>query len=668
MKRLNRPVRCYWGSTLLVLVLICAWNGGANAQIRGSFRKQVKSEAPPPRPVIKVMYPRDGHQLPPVDSEFIFGQALHATELTINGIRTRLYDSGAFLGWVPVSAGDFLFEIIADNSTGRSKVEIGVHVGEPLRKTPEDSLRIEKDHRLPRVDRWLWPGDLLEVYCRTSPMSEVFFTIPGVISNSPMKELAPQRQDIFRGNAFRSKTVSDSLDLRGVYYGSYRIAEGERADSVHVIFHARSRVALYDRRRGVALFASDSIRYSLDSLFADLFSTDSSAGRVTIMDGRFPYLAEIIDSVIVTRVGPAQGYFWPFTPRGTRLEVTGREGRWIRLRAAPHQNIWAVDTSLAFLPPGFPVTRGSVNYTKIENKSDHAEIRLYLTEKLPYRISESLDPTELTITVYGVTSDIDWIRYDSDDAFVHYADWHQVEPGVLEYTVRFNCDQLWGYDSYYENNTLVVKVQKPPLTGLGLRGLSVVVDPGHSADNGAMGPTGVKEKDANLWISLKLKEALERRGAHVTLTREGKEHVALYDRPRVASRAHADLFISVHNNALPDGVNPWTSHGVSTYYYHPFSKALAEHVQASLLNRMDMPDFGLFRANFAVIRPTQYPAILVECAFMMIPEHEAALKTDEYQEKVAEAIAAGVQRYVDEALPDASYRNALNRKSRLNRR
>ena len=83
---------------------------------------------------------------------------------------------------------------------------------------------------------------------------------------------------------------------------------------------------------------------------------------------------------------------------------------------------------------------------------------------------------------------------------------------------------------------------------------------------------------------------------------------------------------------------------------------------------MDMPDFGLFRANFAVIRPTQFPAILVECAFMMIPEHEAALKTDAYQEKVAEAIAVGVERYVNEALPDVRYRNARNRRSRLDRR
>jgi N-acetylmuramoyl-L-alanine amidase len=168
----------------------------------------------------------------------------------------------------------------------------------------------------------------------------------------------------------------------------------------------------------------------------------------------------------------------------------------------------------------------------------------------------------------------------------------------------------------------------------------------------------MKEKDANLLISKKLREALQKRGADVVLTRSGSEHLPLYDRPIVAKLEDADLFISVHNNALPDGVNPWESHGVSTYYYHPFSKDLSEYVQSSMLNNLDMENFGHFRANFAVIRPTQYPAILVECAFMMIPDHEAALKTGAFQTRVAEAIAEGVERWVDHALPDQRYLDA----------
>jgi N-acetylmuramoyl-L-alanine amidase len=223
---------------------------------------------------------------------------------------------------------------------------------------------------------------------------------------------------------------------------------------------------------------------------------------------------------------------------------------------------------------------------------------------------------------------------------------------------------LWGYDTWYEDRTLVLSIKKPPTEAISLRGFTIVVDPGHSADDGAVGPTGIKEKDANLWISKKLRESLQKRGAEVVLTRGGSEHLPLYERPAIAKQEKADLFISVHNNALPDGVNPWADHGISTYYYHPSSKALAEAVQGSMLAQIDLPNFGLYRGNFAVIRPTQYPAILVECAFMMIPEQEAALKTEAFQTRVAEAIAEGVEHWVKGALPDQTYLDAVKARKR----
>jgi N-acetylmuramoyl-L-alanine amidase len=617
-------------------------------------------------PRITIVYPREGQALPPIDSEFVVGQALDAQSLKINGVDTRLYDSGAFLGWIPVRPGPFAIDVVAKNRAGESRLVRNVAIALPAAETPQESLRVETDFVLPSEDVWLWSGDLFEVTCRTSPRSEVFFSLPGVVERVPMTELPAQTQPIFRGNAFRNSPVADSTRLHGVYYGQYRIGPGERADSAPVVIFARNRVALYAHDTVHVPYATDSVRYSTDSLFADLFTTDTLPGRVTILDDRFTSVAQVKDSVVVARVGPQQGYFWPFIPRGTRLEITGRHGSWFRLRAAPYQEIWIHDTSLVRMPAGLPVRRGTVNYTRIDSFDDRSEVRLSLTEQLPYRISESLDPLELTITVYGATSDIDWIRYDFDDVLVQYADWRQPQPGVLEYTVRLNCDQLWGYDSYYDGTTLVVAVNKPPRAGGdGLHGMTIVIDPGHSADDGSVGPTGLKEKVANLWIARKLRESLERRGAQVTMTRDGFEDVPLYERPKIAGRAKADLFVSVHNNALPDGTNPWLKHGVSTYYHYPSSKALAECVQGSLLGSLDMPDFGLFRANFAVVRPTQYPSILVECAFMILPDHEAELKTPAFQERAGEAIAAGIEAFVKQSLPDRKYEEARKERERL---
>ena len=124
--------------------------------------------------------------------------------------------------------------------------------------------------------------------------------------------------------------------------------------------------------------------------------------------------------------------------------------------------------------------------------------------------------------------------------------------------------------------------------------------------------------------------------------------VALYERPIIANANEADLFLSIHNNALPDGVNPFENNGSSTYYYHPHSINLARNIQKELIKATGLGDYGLYHGNLAVNRPTQYPAVLIETAFMIIPEQEALLKTDKFRKKVAKAIAKGVEQFLKE--------------------
>jgi N-acetylmuramoyl-L-alanine amidase len=249
--------------------------------------------------------------------------------------------------------------------------------------------------------------------------------------------------------------------------------------------------------------------------------------------------------------------------------------------------------------------------------------------------------------LFGVTSNTDWIRYDFADSLVDLAVWSQPEEGLFE--VRFDLTaDLWGYDTYYEGNTFYLKLNRPPQQVGIVKGKTIVIDPGHASDPGAIGPTGLTEAEANLNIALALRDELVRRGARVVMTRDNMMHVALNDRPVIAKMADADLFVSVHNNALPDGINPFTSNGVSTYYYHPHSARLARQIQRQLLSATEMPDFGLYYGNLAVDRPTQYPAVLVECAFMMIPEQEELLQTVPYRLKVARAIAKGIEGFFKE--------------------
>ena len=140
--------------------------------------------------------------------------------------------------------------------------------------------------------------------------------------------------------------------------------------------------------------------------------------------------------------------------------------------------------------------------------------------------------------------------------------------------------------------------------------------------------------------------------SRVVMTRTKDDDVPLYDRPAVAVSQSADLFVSVHNNAVPDGVNPYRRNGTSTYYYHAFSRDFAKHMHRRLVRATGLDDYGLTAGNFAVIRPTQYPSVLVECAFIILPEQEELLTTEDFIERTAEGIAAGISDFIRARLSD----------------
>ena len=129
--------------------------------------------------------------------------------------------------------------------------------------------------------------------------------------------------------------------------------------------------------------------------------------------------------------------------------------------------------------------------------------------------------------------------------------------------------------------------------------MKIVIDPGHSSDPGSIGPTGLTEAVANLNISRELAQILRDKGAEVVMVREGNEHVDIYDRPKLAVNENCDMYISVHNNALPDGINPYLNNGTSTYYYHLHSKPLAEAILKRMSERqLQLPEYGSVSRQF----------------------------------------------------------------------
>jgi len=222
--------------------------------------------------------------------------------------------------------------------------------------------------------------------------------------------------------------------------------------------------------------------------------------------------------------------------------------------------------------------------------------------------------------------------------------------------------------------------------GLGVR--KVVIDPGHGGtDPGAIGRTGVTEKQLTLQLSRAIAARLRDAGYEVLLTRDDDRTVSLQERTDFANGVDADLFISIHINAARNR----SLRGFETYYlnlandptaaetaarenasgvagrmgdldetlelivqneFQGASSELASSIQDSLVmhvakNYQNVHDLGVKTAPFFVLVGARMPAILIEASFVSNEQEESWLKTDDYRGELAEAIEIGLQSYID---------------------
>ena len=175
--------------------------------------------------------------------------------------------------------------------------------------------------------------------------------------------------------------------------------------------------------------------------------------------------------------------------------------------------------------------------------------------------------------------------------------------------------------------------------------LVVVVDPGHGGkDPGAIGILQTREKDLVIDISLHLQQFLSQHGIGVLMTRERDLFVSLEGRSQMANRAGADLFVSIHANAIsmqrPD-VN-----GLETYYFQS-GRGLADAIHRNVRQRITtIRDRRVRRARFYVLRKTRMPSVLVEVGFVTGNEDVYRLRDADYRKRMAEAIGYGILEYI----------------------
>ena len=202
---------------------------------------------------------------------------------------------------------------------------------------------------------------------------------------------------------------------------------------------------------------------------------------------------------------------------------------------------------------------------------------------------------------------------------------------------------------------LAIKAKTKFRTGGGIKGKIITLDPGHGgSDPGAIGASGLKEKQITLEISLRLKELLEKEGAKVYMTRttdkdvyapNASDRAELQARVNVAEKHNSDLFLSLHINS---SVNKNVG-GFSSYYYPKTENDLkiSKAIQNKFAKNFGVDNLGVRQANFYVVKRCSMPATLLEMCFISNPKEEKLMKSKWFQKKTARLIVEGVEEYFD---------------------
>jgi len=239
------------------------------------------------------------------------------------------------------------------------------------------------------------------------------------------------------------------------------------------------------------------------------------------------------------------------------------------------------------------------------------------------------------------------------------------------------------------SETLPSKPEEKPAPGPEITGKRVVIiDPGHGgSDPGAIGPTGLKEKEVTLGIALYLKKLLKNAGIPTYLTRSKDEFVYLEDRTNFANQKNGFVFVSLHANSVLN--HRPTAAGIETFllsskYFgasardvadrenrasraHPeldtdlakiiadleesaninYSFDFADIIQKKLVEYLKLENRGIKQAPFVVLKGANMAAVIVEVGFISNPKEEKLLKTNKFRENAAQALFEAIKYYIE---------------------
>lgn len=518
--------------------------------------------------------------------------------VSVNGKSFPVYHTGAFAAEVTLNVG--YNDVVLSSRKGFEETIDVLRILYQLPPKPVTTsiFVIEEAGIIPQGLSMVSPGDIVKVRVKALPECTVTW-----LNGNKLQELSPLQAD----------------GLGGIYQGQYVVKENDSLLSMPI------EVVLTSKGRSLRKKVSDGLMVA---------KTAEPLLVRTVGDNTYLNYGLGQDRLGGSKIG--------FIDKNILLHVVGKVNDLYKVQLAQNFHAWIPQSQTELVPAGSfkPESLTSSWMLRGDDKYDYLSIGL--TCKLPYRSFQEINPARIVVDIYGALSNTTWITQLQSAKEVKNVNYEQLESDVFRVTIELNHRQHWGYSVRYEGNNLVVKIKHRPK--LMLKGMLIALDAGHGGEaSGAVGTTGLKEKDVNLAMVYMLKTELEKRGARVILTRSGDFDLSMNDRLSILKEYEPDILISIHGNA---GGNPFTAKGTSTYYRHIGYKPLTVSILNQLLD-LGMDDFGNIGSfNFLLCAPTECPSVLVETLFLSSPSDEARLVVKDFQQSMVRKIVDGLNDFI----------------------
>ena len=533
--------------------------------------------------------------------QFIIGSTCKNCTLNINNIPVKVYSTGAFAYEVNLKAGDTNFVLSASNLLGKNIIKnMGFTYTAAKPAEAVKILGIENIQTYPEGNLVLMAGDKIQFKVKA-------FTACNVST--------------INGTILYEMPTSTTKGMLGIYQGEYTIKATDNFTAMKIPVTIKG-------------IDGQQITAETKNTFAIV---NPQSSDVCITKGR---LAHLLYGLGEDRLGGAKiGYIDSMIP----LKIIGKVGDKYKIALTPYRDAYIPDDVVLLAPKGTFAGASLTERWQVFGDDKFDYVTLGLSTKLAYQSMQQLYPSTIVVDVFGATNNTNWITQLQNCKEIKNVTYDQLQDGIFRITISLKHTQHWGHSIYYKGNLLTIKIKQQPAT-ITLKNLTIAVDAGHGGSNtGAGGPTNSSEKELTLAIALKLQQALQEQGAKVIMTRATEKFVDNKERILFYRDNTPDLLISIHLNSSGD---PIRSGGTSSMYKYIGFRNLSACIHKRML-QLGLKEYGNIGAfNFMLNSPTEYPNALVETLFLSNPAEEELVLDPAFQQKMAEAMVAGVKDFL----------------------